>query len=445
MLDLLLPIAVGVVTAILVVLVRYVWLRLTDYRSMPRRPRRGPRAARISVRDATAVPADPPVEGPAREPDAVPEAPPNAGAEPGSGFDDGRAYALTVRDAPATVMAEPGVAPPLDVSEDGPEAPEASEADSDFGASARAPAEAWDADFGASAPAPAEAWDADVGASAPAPGPPLSPTRFRRVWPVSVRRPERDPALSGVADSGGADSGAANSGAARSVAGGALVAIGLGIVLLSAFASTRLYGFVSPEPALALMLLAVVVVVVLAVRHDAEVIAALSLAAALVAPPLLRATANAATVAYIGGVVGGFAALSVARDWRWLPPITFVLAAPQVAAYLVDGATIYSGLAVLAVFWTLNTVSAGRSAFLRPRDGLTGATAALLVGNAAFALWAGLIVLRGAGSWRIAYVVVLAAVHLVLAGWVVWRSGFRRRRLSVDRADVLPPSVDPDS
>jgi uncharacterized membrane protein len=206
--------------------------------------------------------------------------------------------------------------------------------------------------------------------------------------------------------------------------GTVLVAVGLAVVSLATFAATRLYGLVPVEIGLLGSLAAAIAAAFLAVRHDAQIIAVLSLLAVLGAPPILGASPNLVTVAYLGTVLVGFAALAMFRTWRWLPSIAFALSAPQLASLLVGDTAPAVRLAVAVVFWLLFAVTAGGEEYLRPTHRLRTGSATLLVGNAAFLVWAGFAVLIDAnGVFRGPFLVAVAIAHCVIGGWFLLRDG----------------------
>ncbi|HEX2756615.1 MAG TPA: DUF2339 domain-containing protein [Candidatus Limnocylindrales bacterium] len=206
--------------------------------------------------------------------------------------------------------------------------------------------------------------------------------------------------------------------------GRVLVAVGLAVVSLSMFAATRLYNLVPVEIALLGSLVAAVAAAFLAVRNDAQIIAVLSLLAVLGAPPVLGASPTLVTVAYIGTVLVGFAALALFRTWRWLPSIAFALSAPQLASWLAGDIVPAVGIVAAVVFWTLNVVTAGGEEYLRPRNQLRLGSATLLLANAAFLLWAGFTLLDGPNEFlRGPFLIAIALAHAVLGGWFLLREG----------------------
>jgi uncharacterized membrane protein len=210
------------------------------------------------------------------------------------------------------------------------------------------------------------------------------------------------------------------------VVGRVLVGVGLATVSLSMFAATRLYGLIPTEVALLATLAAAIVAASIAIRYDAQIIAALSLVAVLGAPPILGATPNIVTIAYIGTVLVGFAALALYRSWRWLPSIAFVLSAPQLASWLVGNGSPAIGLVAAVCFWALNMVTAGGEEYLRPQKRPQTGSATLLVANAAYLVWAGFTVLDGPYEpARGVFLVLAALAHALVAGWFLVRHGDR--------------------
>jgi uncharacterized membrane protein len=208
--------------------------------------------------------------------------------------------------------------------------------------------------------------------------------------------------------------------------GTVLVAVGLAVLSLSMYAATRLYGLIPVEMGLVASLVAAIAAAFLAVRHDAQVIAVLALLAVLGAPPILGALATVVTIAYIGTVLVGFAALALFRTWRWLPSIAFALAAPQLAWWIAAGVVPALGLAAVVVFWVLNMIVAGGEEYLRPKNQLRLGSATLLLANAAFFIGAGFAVLDGPEEYlRGPFLIAVALAHAVVGGWFLLREGDR--------------------
>jgi hypothetical protein len=212
----------------------------------------------------------------------------------------------------------------------------------------------------------------------------------------------------------------------RGIVGPVLVAVGLAIVTLALFASTRLYGLVDVEWALAGAFVAAIAAAVIAVRHDSQLVAAFGLISVLAAPPVLGAGPTIVTLLFVAAILIGTTAIALFRTWAWLPPIAFVLAAPQVASYVTGPPPVVDGLVVVAGFWLVNLVASGGEEFRRPSDRLRTSTVTLLLVDAAFSLWAGFVLLVGdAAAWRGTFVAVGAAAYLAIGLTFIVRNGDR--------------------
>ena len=207
--------------------------------------------------------------------------------------------------------------------------------------------------------------------------------------------------------------------------GHVLTPVGLAIISISLIGATRLYHLVPTEVGLLGALLSAVVVAVIAVRNDSQLVAAFGLISVLLAPPLLEASADTTTLAFIAVTLVGTTGVALWKSWRWLPPIAFVLTVPQAASWILGDPAPLIGLAGIAVLWALNAVAAGGEA-LRRKDVLSPSSATVLLGNAAFVVWAGFVVLSDdLEMYRGLFMVIVAAAHFILGGYVVARDGER--------------------
>ena len=208
--------------------------------------------------------------------------------------------------------------------------------------------------------------------------------------------------------------------------GHVLTPVGLAIISISLIGATRLYHIVPTEVGLVGALLSALAVAVISVRNDSQLVAAFGLISVLVAPPLLGATADSTTLAYIGAVLIGTTSIALWRSWRWLPPIAFLLTVPQAAAWISSDPSTAIALFGIAAYWALNVVAAGGEEFRRHRRDLSASSATLLLGNAAFVVWAGFVVLEGElAAYRGAFLLAVAAAHLAVGGYFVARDGDR--------------------
>jgi uncharacterized membrane protein len=212
----------------------------------------------------------------------------------------------------------------------------------------------------------------------------------------------------------------------RGILGHVLVAVGLAVVSLSLFAATRLYDLVPVELALVGAFVSAIVAAAIAVRHDSQLVAGFGLIAVLAAPPVLGAEATLVTLLFVAAALIGTTAIALFRTWVWLPPLAFVLAAPQVASYVLGDATAMVALVVLTGFWLVNLVAAGGEEIRNPTDRLRPSTLTLLLASAAFTLWGAFVVLHGPDeTWRGAFVAGLGGAYLALGLLFLARGGDR--------------------
>jgi uncharacterized membrane protein len=208
--------------------------------------------------------------------------------------------------------------------------------------------------------------------------------------------------------------------------GNVLTPVGLAIISISLLGATRLYHIVPTEVGLMGALLSAVIVALVALRNDSQLVAGFGLVSVLLAPPLLEAAPDTTTLAFIGAALIGTTSIAVWRSWRWLPPIAFLLTVPQAASWIGSDPARAMALAGIAAYWALNIVAAGGEEFRRHRNDLSSTSATLLLGNAAFAVWAGFVVLSGdLDLYRGLFLLVVAAAHLAVGGFFVARDGER--------------------
>jgi uncharacterized membrane protein len=212
----------------------------------------------------------------------------------------------------------------------------------------------------------------------------------------------------------------------RQIVAHVLVAVGIGVFTLAMFAATRLYGFVGPEFGVAAALVAAAAAAALAVRFEAPTVAAFGLVAVLASPPIMGASATLLTLAFIGTALAGTTAIAVLRSWRWLPPLAFLLAAPQLTSYVLGDPPVGIALAAVGGFWLLNAISAAGEELHRRQYHLSPTSATVLLATAAFTLAAGFEILSGElEPWRGLYLLTVAAAHLALASVFLLRESDR--------------------
>jgi hypothetical protein len=212
----------------------------------------------------------------------------------------------------------------------------------------------------------------------------------------------------------------------RGIVGHVLIAVGLATVSLALLAATRLYGLVPVEWGLLGALLAALAAAAIAIRHDSQLVAAFGLIAVLAAPPLLGASPTVVTLLFIATALVGTTTIALFRTWVWLPPLAFVLAAPQVASYVLGAPPVAEGLVVVVGFWLVSLVAAGGEEIRHATDRLRTSTVTLLLADAAFTVWAGFAVLGGPDTaWRGAFLAFLAVAYLALGLLFLARNGDR--------------------
>lgn len=206
--------------------------------------------------------------------------------------------------------------------------------------------------------------------------------------------------------------------------GNVLVPVGIAVITVSLVGATSLYHLIPPAIGLLGALIAAMTTAVLAVRRDTQLIAAYGLVAVLLAPPLMGAPPDLATLAFVAIVLVGTTSIALWRAWWWLPPVAFLLAAPQLAAWIMGDPDPAQALVAISGFWLLNAVAAGGEAFRHRRDDLAGTSATLLVVDAAFTVGMGFTVLTGdLTGYRAYFLVLLALANLGIAAWFFLRDG----------------------
>ena len=208
--------------------------------------------------------------------------------------------------------------------------------------------------------------------------------------------------------------------------GNVLTPVGLAVISISLVGATRLYNLVPVEVGLLGALLSAAAVAVVAVRNDSQLVAGVGLVSVRVAPPLLGASADSTTLAFVGIVLVGTTSIALWRSWPWLPPAAFLLTAPQAASWIAGDPPVAMALIGIGAYWALNLVAAGGEEFRRHREDLSPSASTLLLGNAAFLVWAGFTVLTGdLAIYRALFLIAVAVAHLAVGGWFVARHGDR--------------------
>lgn len=208
--------------------------------------------------------------------------------------------------------------------------------------------------------------------------------------------------------------------------GHALTPVGLAIISVSLVAATGLYDLIPVEVGLAVALLSAIVAAVIAVRSNSQIVAGFGLVAVLAAPPIMGATPDMVTLAFIVVVLVGTTGVALWRSWSWLPPAAFVLSVLQAAAWINGHPEPAIGLVGIWLYWLLNIVAAGGEEFRRYRDDLSPSSATVLVANVAFLVWAGFVLLSGdLLIYRGFFLILVALAQLGIGGFFVVRDGER--------------------
>lgn len=106
----------------------------------------------------------------------------------------------------------------------------------------------------------------------------------------------------------------------------------------------------------------------------------------------MGASPDGTTIAFLGVGLIGSTAIALYRTWSWLPPLAFVLTAPQALAWF-DDASRPAGFVGLAALWLLYATAAGGEEFRVRRGRLHPSSVTVLVGGAAFGVLSGFVLL----------------------------------------------------
>jgi uncharacterized membrane protein len=199
----------------------------------------------------------------------------------------------------------------------------------------------------------------------------------------------------------------------------ALASLGTGIAALyaSLTAATALYDLVSPELGLAVAALIGAVATVIAVRWDSPQVAGLGIVGALLSPVLVEAGVGNEALAFMAFALLSAVGVLLWRRWDWLAAVSFLVSAPQLAAWATEGSRdLGLVLAILGAFWLLYMVAAVGYEVRVPTDALRNSSALLVLGNVALIAGLGWFELddRGYENGGTVWILGLAAVHLAL-------------------------------
>jgi uncharacterized membrane protein len=203
----------------------------------------------------------------------------------------------------------------------------------------------------------------------------------------------------------------------RTQAALAAVATAIAALYVTLTAATQLYDLVDPAVALVFAGLVGAVATAIAVRWGEPVVAGIGIVGALLAPVLVDAGTDSASLAFMAVALVSAVGVLLWRRWSWLGIVAFVVSAPQLLGWLFEEHDERLGLslAVLAAFWLLYVVAAIGYELREPTADLRLVSASLLLANAALLAGAGWAMLddtdhSGAAT---AWVIGAAAVHII--------------------------------
>lgn len=221
----------------------------------------------------------------------------------------------------------------------------------------------------------------------------------------------------------------------------ALTGSAIGALYLTLTASTSLYDLVPTAPALALAFVLGTLATALAVRWRSQLVAALGIVGALLAPVLVDAPVSGAVAAFVLIALAAAAAVLVAERWDWLAITAFALSAAQIAAFALEPAEPLAIVVAAAALWGLGTAAALGFELRTAAATLRPASALLVALSAVTAAAIGHLALREAAETGLAdlWLASLAVAQLGVA--IAARSSARASRkiglLSAGQAVVL--------
>jgi uncharacterized membrane protein len=202
----------------------------------------------------------------------------------------------------------------------------------------------------------------------------------------------------------------------RTQAALAAVATAIAALYVTLTAATQLYDLVDPVLALVFAGLVGAVATAIAVQWDEPVVAGIGILGALLAPVLVDAGTDSASLAFMAVALASAVGVLLWRRWSWLGIAALVVTAPQLVSWLNSEYHEQLGLslAVLAAFWLLYVVAAIGYELREPTAELRLVSASILLANAALLAGGGWAMLddTGHGTAATAWVICAAAVHI---------------------------------
>lgn len=218
----------------------------------------------------------------------------------------------------------------------------------------------------------------------------------------------------------------------RTQASLAAVATAIAALYVTLTAATQLYDLVDPLLALVFAGLVGAVATAIAVRWDEPVVAGLGIVGALLAPVLVDAGTDSASLGFMAVALVSAVGVLLWRRWSWLGIAAFAVSAPQLLAWLYEEHDERLGLslAVLAAFWLLYVVAAIGYELREPTADLRLVSASLLLANAALLAGAGWAMLEDTDHSGAATCWVVGAAALHIAGGVPAYGGRMSREIA---------------
>ena len=202
----------------------------------------------------------------------------------------------------------------------------------------------------------------------------------------------------------------------RTEAALAAVATGISASFVTLTVGAEVYGVLPAPVGLALALGVGAVATSLAVRWEAQGIAALGILGALVAPWLAGAPSDTGTMAILLIAAASAVGVLLHQRWDWLSFGVFLITVPQWLAFLVEGPPVHAAVAVLSGFGLLGAVAAVGYELRAAAETIRPSSAFLLSLNAIVPAAAGWIALSTGGHEGLGqlWLVALAVVHVAI-------------------------------
>jgi uncharacterized membrane protein len=203
----------------------------------------------------------------------------------------------------------------------------------------------------------------------------------------------------------------------RTEAARTIVATAAAGLFITVVVASRVYAVIPVGAGFALALVIGAAASALAVRWNARVIAAIGILGALLAPVLVGAPGDGATLAILFASALSAVAVLLWRRWDWLGFGVVLVCGAQWLTWLNTTPTLAAGLLVLVAFGALGHLAAIGFELRAPETRLRPSSSLLLALNAAVLAVAGHLALADAGHPVAAglWIGALAAAHLVLA------------------------------